>query len=163
MLSNVSGVGGSLMRAQPKYVMRYPIPLPPLPEQQRIVERIESLFEKLDRAKELVQATLDSFETCKAAILHKAFTGELTAQWREENGVRMGSWEERELREVVENFRYGTSEKSDYANNGVPVIRIPNISDGYLDFSDIKYLSTDIIDNDNQLLPDVELNRWRGG
>jgi len=64
-----------------------PIPLPPLPEQQRIVERIESLFEKLDRAKELVQTALDSFEIRKAAILHKAFTGELTAKWREENPV----------------------------------------------------------------------------
>ncbi len=57
------------------------------PEQQRIVDLVESLFEKLDRAKELVQNALDSFENRKSAILHKAFTGELTARWREENGV----------------------------------------------------------------------------
>ena len=30
MLSNVSGVGGSLMRAQPKFVQGYPVPVPPL-------------------------------------------------------------------------------------------------------------------------------------
>jgi len=77
------------------------IPLPPLPEQQRIVNRIESLFEKLDRAKELAQNALDSFETRKAAILHKAFTGELTAKWREENGVGMGGWEEKTLGAVM--------------------------------------------------------------
>ena len=65
----------------------YEIPLPPLPEQQRIVDRIESLFAKLDEAKEKAQAVVDSFETRKAAILHKAFTGELTAKWREEHGV----------------------------------------------------------------------------
>ena len=87
MLSNVSGVGGSLMRAQPKYVQTYPIPIPPLPEQQRIVDRIESLFAKLDEAKEKAQTVVDSFETRKAAILHKAFTGELTAKWREEHGA----------------------------------------------------------------------------
>lgn len=69
--------------------------LPPLPEQQRIVERIESLFSKLDQAKELAQSALDSFETRQAAILHKAFTGELTAKWREEHGVRMDSWGEK--------------------------------------------------------------------
>lgn len=46
MLSNVSGVGGSLMRAQPKFVQGYPVPVPPLAEQQRIVDRIESLFAK---------------------------------------------------------------------------------------------------------------------
>ena len=62
-----------------------PIPLPPLAEQQRIVDRIESLFAKLDEAKEKAQAVVDSFETRKAAILHKAFTGELTAKWREEH------------------------------------------------------------------------------
>lgn len=78
----------------------YEIPLPPLPEQQRIVDRIESLFTKLDEAKEKAQAVLDSFETRKAAILHKAFTGELTAKWREEHGVRMESWEQCSLSDV---------------------------------------------------------------
>lgn len=68
------------------------IPLPPLAEQQRIVDRIESLFSKLDEAKEKAQAVVDSFETRKAAILHKAFTGELTAKWREEHGVSIDNW-----------------------------------------------------------------------
>ena len=63
------------------------LPLPPLSEQQRIVDRIESLFAKLDEAKQKAQDALDSFETRKVAILHKAFTGELTAQWRKERGV----------------------------------------------------------------------------
>ena len=58
-------------------------PLPPLPEQHRIVSRIESLFAKLDEAKEAAQAVVDGFEDRKAAILHKAFTGELTKEWRE--------------------------------------------------------------------------------
>lgn len=75
-------------------------PLAPLAEQQRIVDRIESLFAKLDEAKEKAQAVVDSFETRKAAILHKAFTGELTAKWREEHGVRMESWEQCSLSDV---------------------------------------------------------------
>lgn len=70
-----------------------PIPLAPLAEQQRIVDRIESLFAKLDEAKEKAQGVVDSFETRKAAILHKAFTGELTANWREEHSIGMDSWE----------------------------------------------------------------------
>lgn len=76
------------------------IPLPPLSEQQRIVEHIEELFAKLDEAKERLQEVADSFAVRKAAILHKAFTGELTKQWRRENGVRDESWEEKKLGEV---------------------------------------------------------------
>lgn len=76
-------------------------PLPPLSEQQRIVERIEELFAKLDEAKERLQEVADSFAVRKAAILHKAFTGELTKQWRRENGVSDESWEEKKLGEVA--------------------------------------------------------------
>lgn len=62
-------------------------PVAPLNEQQRIVNIIESLFAKLDRAKELIENTLAQFEQNKMAILHKAFTGELTAKWRKENNI----------------------------------------------------------------------------
>lgn len=75
-------------------------PVAPLNEQQRIVNRIESLFAKLDRAKELIENTLAQFEQNKMAILHKAFTGELTAKWRKENNIDLSSWEKYELKEV---------------------------------------------------------------
>lgn len=76
-----------------KKIEQLKIPLPPINEQQRIVERIESLFVKLDRAKELIENTLAQFEQNKMAILHKAFTGELTAKWRKENNIDLSSWE----------------------------------------------------------------------
>lgn len=78
-----------------------PIPLPPLNEQQRIVNIIESLFAKLDRAKELIENTLAQFEQNKMAILHKAFTGELTAKWRKENNIDLSSWEKIKLGKVL--------------------------------------------------------------
>ena len=61
-----------------KTLKEIPIPLPPLPEQQRIVSRIESLFTKLDAARDKLQQVLDTQETRRAAILHEAFTGRLT-------------------------------------------------------------------------------------
>lgn len=98
----------------------YEIPLPPLPEQQRIVDRIESLFAKLDEAKEKAQAVVDSFETRKAAILHKAFTGELTAKWREEHGVGMDSWRWIPLKKSGSWYGGGTPSmsRSEYWENG---------------------------------------------
>ncbi len=113
-------------------------PVPPLAEQQRIVERIESLFSKLDEAKEKAQEVIDSFEARKAAILHKAFSGELTAKWREENGVGIESWESTKIGDMLTEIKYGTSEKSDYSFDGIPVFRIPNIGDMTLIFDDVK-------------------------
>lgn len=101
LCENVSGVGGSLTRAKPKLVQLYEVPLSPINEQQRIVNRIESLFAKLDRAKELIENTLAQFEQNKMAILHKAFTGELTAKWRKENNIDLSSWEKIKLGKVL--------------------------------------------------------------
>lgn len=79
--------GGAQPNISPKVIEFISIPLPPIKEQQRIVNRIESLFAKLDRAKELIENTLAQFEQNKMAILHKAFTGELTVKWRKENNI----------------------------------------------------------------------------
>lgn len=113
-------------------------PLAPLAEQQRIVDRIESLFAKLDEVKEKAQAVVDSFETRKAAILHKAFTGELTAKWREEHGVRMDSWEKKSVGELCISLKYGTAKKSDASGN-VVVLRMGNLQQGEIDWSDLAY------------------------
>lgn len=71
--------------ANAKKIGNLNVPMPPLNEQQRIVNRIESLFEKIDKAQELIEEARDGFEKRKEAILAKAFRGELTAKWREEN------------------------------------------------------------------------------
>lgn len=94
------GKGGAQPNISQEIIKFHQFPLPPLAEQRRIVDRIEILFAKIDEAKEKAQAVVDSFETRKAAILHKAFTGELTAKWREEHGVRMESWEQCSLSDV---------------------------------------------------------------
>ena len=116
------------------------IPLPPtLAEQQRIVNRIENMFAKLDEAKEKARNAADSFETRRTAILHQAFTGSLTAKWRKENGVSDDSWKEKSLGEVVSGFKYGISDKCDYSNSGIAVLRIPNIANGFIEFDDLKF------------------------
>lgn len=129
MLSNVSGVGGSLMRAQPKYVNTYPVPLPPLPEQQRIVARIENLFAKLDEVKEKAQAVVDGYEDRKAAILHKAFTGELTAKWRKEHNIDFTQWKNLKISDCCKVGSGGTPSRKhpDYYNGSIPWIKTGEI------------------------------------
>ena len=78
-------------------VIKYMVPLPSILEQQRIVDRIESIFAKLDEAKEKAQAVVDGFELRKSAILHKAVTGELTEKWRETEAIK-NQWEIKKFR-----------------------------------------------------------------
>ena len=140
-----SAKGSAQLNMSTEWLKEYPIPLPPLAEQQRIVDRIESLFAKLDEAKEKAQAVVDSFETRKAAILHKAFTGELTAKWREEHGVGMESWHLRTIGEVCENVKVGIVIKpSQYyvpQNEGTPAFRSANVRECRIDDFDWVYLN----------------------
>lgn len=64
---------------------KIPFPLPPIQEQKRVVNRIESMFSKLDKAKALIEEAREDFEKRKASILTKAFKGVLTKKWREEH------------------------------------------------------------------------------
>ncbi|MED4942723.1 restriction endonuclease subunit S [Heyndrickxia coagulans] len=75
--SNVSGVGGSLTRARPKEVETYPIAVPPIKEQKRIADKVERLLSKIDEAKRLIEEAKETFELRRAAILDKAFRGEM--------------------------------------------------------------------------------------
>lgn len=90
----------------------FEIPLAPLEEQKRIVEIIDKQFAKLDEARDLIQKSLDSFADRKSAILHKAFTGELTKQWRENNG-RAFSFKRKTFDEVAK-IKSNLVEPSEY-------------------------------------------------
>ena len=121
----------------------FSFPLPPLSEQQRIVERIEELFAKLDEAKERLQEVADNFAVRKAAILHEAFTGELTKQWRLENGVSDESWEEKTLQDVCSmKITDGTHKTPVYCDSekGVKFLSAKDITAEKICWDNIKYI-----------------------
>lgn len=62
-------------------------PLPPLNEQKRIVEKLDFLFDKIKKAKEIIEEIKIDIENRKISILDRAFKGILTSKWRNENKV----------------------------------------------------------------------------
>lgn len=116
------GKGGAQPNISQIILKQHPVPLPPLSEQQRIVERIEELFAKLDEAKERLQEVADSFAVRKAAILHKAFTGELIGKQVTEL-VPLEN-----LVDLIKIGPFGSSlHESDYIENGIPLVNPKHI------------------------------------
>lgn len=138
---------------------KIPVPLPLLDEQQRIVDLLDELFAKLDEAKTLAQGVVDSSELRRAAILHKAFSGELTKLWRDEHGITLDSWQRRSVASVCKGLIYGTSKKSK-ASGKIIVLRMGNLQGGEIDWNDLAY-SDDEADIKKYLLSagDILFNR----
>lgn len=112
------------------------VPIPPLPEQRRIVAKIDSLTGKSRRARDHLDHIPRLVEKYKQAILAAAFRGDLTREWRE--GRSLAATRSVLLGEVAEGFNYGSAAKS--AKQGrVPVLRMGNIQDGKLDWTDLVF------------------------
>jgi type I restriction enzyme S subunit len=67
-----------------KALLGAPYKLPPLAEQQRIVDKIEELFSDLDSGINSLKTAQQQLKVYRQAVLKWAFEGKLTAQWREE-------------------------------------------------------------------------------
>ena len=87
----ISGEGtGSTFKAITKsFVEGLRFGLPPLPEQHRIVAKIDELFSELDKGIESLKAARAKLDVYRQAVLKHAFEGKLTAWWREENKDRL--------------------------------------------------------------------------
>ena len=151
--------GSGMVHITLKPFKETPIVVPTLKTQQRIVDRIESLFAKLDEAKEKAQAVVDGFEDRRAAILHKAFTGELTAEWRKVNGIGRDSWSIKSVDSICHSLKYGTAKKSE-ATGPVVVIRMGNLQQGEIDWTDLAFTTDEDDIGKYRLEPnDVLFNR----
>lgn len=82
MSANTNGV--NLPRVSTKFINEYSIPLPPLPEQRAIVSKIEQLFSELDNGIANLKTAQEQLKVYRQAVLKKAFEGELTKKWREQ-------------------------------------------------------------------------------
>lgn len=65
------------------------LPLPPLGEQERIVEKIEALFAELDKGEESLRQVQTLLASYRQSVLKAAVTGELTADWRAERAGQL--------------------------------------------------------------------------
>jgi len=77
------GTGTTFKAITGNLLKDFKIPLPPLPEQYRIVNKIEELFTKLDAGVEALKKIKTQLKRYRQAVLKFVFEGKLTRQWRE--------------------------------------------------------------------------------
>lgn len=100
---------------------RIPVPVPPLSEQERIVSRIEELFSQLDAGVETLKKTKAQLAVYRQAVLKEAFDSIEDQYYQTLNTAILGS---------PQNGLY--KPKSDYSDNGTPILRIDGFYDGFI-------------------------------
>lgn len=111
------------------------IPIPPLNEQKKIIEKIEIIFSKIDLVKRLLECTKLQLEQYKQSFLKSIFEGSIVIKS-----------EKSTIGEISEKIFKGIFDLSpnNYIQNGIPLLRISDISRGELKLSNCKYISKKI-------------------
>ena len=80
-----AGKGGAQPNISQGLIRDWPLALPPLPEQHRIVAKIEALFSELDAGQDSLTRAQAQLKLYRQSLLKAAFQGRLTADWRKAN------------------------------------------------------------------------------
>jgi type I restriction enzyme S subunit len=181
-----------------RVVMSATIPVAPLAEQMRIVEKAQGLLARANAARDHLARVSQILKRFRQAVLDTACSGRLTEEWRERNPQaesvgatvqtirlrRMAAakslaqkekikeiyeyseesdsselpecWRFIALNKLCASFDYGTSAKS-HPSGRMPVLRMGNIQNGKIDWSDLVYTSDDEEIERYSLLPNTVL------
>jgi type I restriction enzyme M protein len=143
-----------------KRLLSIQVPLPPLETQEAIVERWQKSKNKIDEIltqAEAIRSEIDiavlkklGFQPPKPSVPEKVFTVSFKGllRWsvsynqsaRNMTDLTKGRFPVDELGTLLDFVQYGTSEKANNDGSGIPIIRMNNVVDGELNFSDLKYI-----------------------
>ncbi len=126
--------------------------VPSLPEQERIVARIEELFSELDKAVETLNTTKQQLAVYRQAVITTSFP-ELTSS----NSVRLD-----EIAEISGGITKGR-DLSQQKTITLPYLRVANVQNGYLDLSQMKDIEVKLNEVDKYLLQEGDVLYTEGG
>ena len=129
-----------------KQIRDIEIPFPALAEQRRIVD----ILKRADSIRRLRKQAIDTARQLIPALFIDMFGDPVT---------NPKGWPTITLGEISSEMRYGTSKKchGNPAIDDLPVLRIPNILDGKVDWKDLKFATLRKKEIDNLLLQDGDL------
>ena len=128
--------GATRKRISRKKLMTLPIPVPPLSEQKRIVEKLDKIFANIDKAKEQTTQNLKNVQEVFEARMDSILKPH-------------SDWHNVKMSEVCD-VRDGTHDSPKYIKSGFPLVTSKNLKNGTLVFDNIKYICQEDYDHINE-------------
>ena len=166
--------GSNVPQINHKDIDQLPFPLPPLPEQHRVVAKIEELFTKLDAGIDALHKVQAQLKRYRQSVLKAAFEGKLTETWRAEHrdGIEPASpivsnlsagWRWVTVDEIAQRIHYGYTESATEDAIGPKFLRITDIQDNSVNWDSVPYCRIDEVKQEQYLLKENDLVFARTG
>jgi len=133
--------GGAIPMLTVGDINKLVMPLPPPIEREKILSKLKVLLPKVKDVQFHLDAIPVILNRFRQSVLAAAFSGVLTKTWRKKGTEE--EWKEVRLGEVLNDLKYGTAKKCFKEKKKHPVLRIPNVVQGYIDLNDLKYTDLD--------------------
>lgn len=135
-----------------QYIEKKELDIPSIPEQKRIVARIEELFSELDNGVETLQKTKQQLAVYRQAVISTAFP-----KMNEDNTVRLD-----EIADITGGITKGR-DLSKQETVYLPYLRVANVQNGYLDLSQMKTIEVKTNEVEKYLLQVGDVLYTEGG
>lgn len=146
-----NGTGRLTLPLEASRVM--PVPLPPLPEQERIVARIEELFSELDKGVEALQTIKAQLRVYRQAAIGSCFEAAKPARITTLSKIA----------DISGGITKGQRYSQDTNLISLPYLRVANVQDGYLDLQEIKEIQLRARDREKYTLHYGDVLYTEGG
>ena len=136
-MSTVKGIGGSLLRADPKQVSKFKIPLPPLEEQKKIA----AILDAADELRQKDKALITKYDDLTESLFLDMFGGANKSR---------PSWAEKSIMSIAKSTKgsmrtgpFGSDLlHSEFVDAGIPVLGIDNVVQNRFTWKVRRYIST---------------------
>ncbi|GBF18024.1 MULTISPECIES: restriction endonuclease subunit S [Arenibacter] len=116
-----------------KILKEVKIPLPPRPEQDRIVAKVDTLMAQVATMQKSLEHIPQLLKDFRQQVLTQAVTGKLTEEWRE--GKQLNDWKVEFAKDCCEKVQSGgTPRGSNFAESGIPFFKVYNIVNQQISF-----------------------------
>jgi type I restriction enzyme S subunit len=172
---NFTGSAGQ-SRVPKKFIEELVLPIAPLPEQKRIVAKLEKLLAKVDACRQRLEKISILLKRFRQSVLAAACSGRLTVDWREKNSsvnhpnkylnhlekkdsiIEQGdqfdgvpeSWTELSLNKTCTKITDGEHLTPRLSIQGIPLLSAKDVRDNFLDFLDTKFVTKEFAEKSRQ-------------